>query len=76
MPKQDKKVPEVENDLGDGKLLASAIRDVADAARKLNNGPLRMKAITTLIQADTGISKRTIEDVLASAAELDRKYLK
>jgi hypothetical protein len=37
MPKktEERNVPQVENDLGDGKLLASAIQEVADSAKKL-----------------------------------------
>jgi hypothetical protein len=73
---EERHVPQVENDLGDGKLLASAIQEVADSAKKLLNGPLKMKAIVTLIQDDTKIPKRTIEDVLMSAADLARRYLK
>lgn len=56
-----------------------AILDMSEAAKKLNNGPLKRRAVTLLIQDAVGankISRTQIELVLDAAEELGRTYLK
>lgn len=58
-------------------ILASAITDVAEAAKKLLGGPLKRRTIVVLLQDSigTGITKKQIEQVLDAAAELKRNYV-
>ena len=56
-------------------LLASAIVDVANSAKKLLNSGLERRAILVLIKDMTSVPLQTIEQVLDAASRLDR-YVK
>lgn len=57
-------------------LLAKAIVDVSDAARKLLDSPLKMRAILVLIHDASDVPLVQIRKVLESAADLRREYVK
>lgn len=57
-------------------LLAKAIVEVSDAAQRLLDSPLKMRAILVLIQDASGVPKVQIKRVLESAADLRREYVK
>lgn len=56
-------------------LLASAIVDVADAAKRLSSGPLGDKALLLLLSQSSGVSQRNCKRVLTAAANL-KMYLR
>lgn len=62
------------DDLGDehAEVLASAIVEVADAAKRLLNSKLTEEAVIVLLKHRTGISQREIKEVLYAAADLQR----
>lgn len=59
-------------------VIAKAIIEVAEAARKLNGSKLKRRAVVLLLKDMTGnsVSNRDIEMVLDCAAELDKRYIK
>jgi hypothetical protein len=57
-------------------VLAQAIVDIGNAAKRLSNSRLNRRAVIVLINDMTGIGKGTIEVVLNSISELERVYLK
>ena len=69
-----KKNGTVIDDLGEehAEVLASAIVEVADAAKRLLNSKLTEVAILVLLKHTTGISQRDIKMVLKAAADLKR----
>lgn len=56
-------------------ILAKAIVEVADAAKKLLSSRLTKKAILVLLKDKTGLPQHAIESVLDGAARLD-EYVK
>lgn len=56
-------------------IMAQAIVDVANAAKKLANSRLTKRAILVLLRDETNLPMRQIEIVLDAAANLD-KYVK
>jgi hypothetical protein len=60
-------------------ILAKAIVEVAEAAKKLQNSRLSKRAICLLIKdsmTGTGIPMKDIQTVLDCAANLDKRYIK
>lgn len=57
-------------------VLASAIVDVAAAAKRLLNSRLTEEAVLVLLKHQTQISMEKIRTVLRGAAELERTYVK
>lgn len=53
-------------------ILASAIVEVADAAKKLLNTRLTDEALYTLLAYETKLPKKTIKTVLEAAADLKK----
>lgn len=53
-------------------ILASAIKDVADAAKKLLSTRLTKRAILVLLKDMSGQPMHVIESILDNAASLDR----
>jgi hypothetical protein len=61
----------------ESEVLADAIVAVSDAAKKLLNGPLKKRAIITLIKDySPQVSRADIESVLEAAADLATFYVK
>lgn len=59
-------------------VIAKAIIEVAESAKKLLNSKLKMRAVLILIKDASGgnLSLSDIESVLRHASELDKKYIK
>ena len=57
-------------------VLAAAILQISGAVLKLNKSGLNRKAVVALIKDDTGLGKGTVECVLASIQDLQKKYTK
>lgn len=61
------------------KVLEQAIVDLAAGFKRMNSSRLSKRAIVLLIQDSCGtsyVTKKQVEAVLDSAADLDRRYLK
>lgn len=56
------------------KVLAQAIVDISKAFRALSASGLNRKAIITLIAADSGLGKGTVDAVLQSLESLAKTY--
>lgn len=66
-------------DLRDIVILQDTIREVAEAAKKLNNSKLKRRAVIVLLHDAIGtrkITKEQINDVLDAAEQLGKTYLK
>lgn len=57
-------------------LLAQAILDVSEAAKKLLNSPLKRRALLLLLRDASGIGMDECGRVLDAAADLRRTYVK
>jgi hypothetical protein len=57
-------------------LLAKAIVQVSDAAKKLLGGPLKPRALLLLLRDASGVGMDDCERVLNAAADLRRRYVK
>jgi hypothetical protein len=75
MPAEKKPTIINEADVGP-EILAKAIIDVSDAAKKLLSSRLTNRALTVLLRDATGLPLVTIEKVLNAAADLRRIYVK
>lgn len=67
--------PIVTNDDVSTEILASAIIDVADAAKKLLSSRLTKPALLVLLKHESGVPMKTIDKVLTSASNL-KKYVR
>lgn len=68
--------PQAPNEPGAIEVLATAIRDLAAAMRRIEAGPLKREAIVVLISHRSGIGKRDIEVILNNLRDLDHDWLK
>jgi hypothetical protein len=78
MPKKKSDLPlTIKDDPSVGaEVLASAIVEIATAAKRLLNSRLTEEAVLVLLKHRTGIPMDQIKRVLRSAAELERTYVK
>jgi hypothetical protein len=57
-------------------VLAQAIVDIGNAAKRLANSRLNRKAVVVLIAHATGLGKGTVDTVLDGIADLESTYLR
>jgi hypothetical protein len=57
-------------------IMAQAIVDISEAMKRISRSRLNRKALITLIHDDTGLYKKSIENVLTSLDSLEKTYLK
>lgn len=57
-------------------IIASAIIEVSEAVKKINNSRLQPRVIKLLIKDITGLSLTDIEKVLNAAASLENMFIK
>jgi predicted DNA-binding ArsR family transcriptional regulator len=73
MKKKVKIIQEPEKEIS-VEIMAQAIIDLSNAAKKLLNGKLKREAIITLIKDKTGIEKHRITSVLDELENLEKTW--
>jgi hypothetical protein len=56
--------------------IVTAIQEVSDAFKKLQNSKVKERVILLLLNDSTGLPLRDIQSLLTAAAQLKSKYLK
>jgi hypothetical protein len=57
-------------------ILATAVTEIARAFKKINEGPLKRKALLVLLKDSSGVPMNQITRVLDSLTDLERNYCK
>jgi hypothetical protein len=76
MPKRTVTVKQDDEKPVEVEVLAQAIVDIGNAAKRLASSRLNRRAVVVLLNDMTGIAKGTIEVVLNSLEQLEMRYLK
>jgi hypothetical protein len=74
MPKSSVVVKQAADAPVAAEIIAQAIIDISDAAKRLNNAGLKRRAVVALIHDVSGIAKRDIEIVLNNLESLREQW--